>query len=91
MKEEVQSKRPLICLVTGATTACGRAVALAYARQGARLVLAGASQQKQELERVSEPGQLEPVESAVTLPAPAVGDASAVPAGAACIASSAFR
>lgn len=51
MASEVQSKRPLICLVTGATTPCGRAVAQQYARQGARLVLAGAQEQKGELEQ----------------------------------------
>ncbi|KAI7842057.1 hypothetical protein COHA_004255 [Chlorella ohadii] len=32
-------KRPRICLVTGATRGLGKAVALSYARQGARLVL----------------------------------------------------
>lgn len=46
-----QPKRPRICLITGASRGLGRAVALEYARQGARLVLVGAEQDEQELEQ----------------------------------------
>ncbi len=47
-----QSKRSRVVLLTGACTNLGSSVALAYARQGARLVLVGWKEEKDKLEKV---------------------------------------
>ncbi|KAL4422084.1 hypothetical protein ABPG77_001552 [Micractinium sp. CCAP 211/92] len=48
-----QSKRSRVVLLTGACTNLGSSVALAYARQGARLVLVGWKEEKDKLEKLA--------------------------------------